>query len=125
MRRGPFIIGVGMLVIGVYLLWLYLQSLSNGAFIDNWPFWMFVLMVGSFLFSFGPCEIVLAYTSSHQASNRQIVKQKLWQGIQLHLECSECGKEISIRSVEWIGEGEARCPFCSKDLEIRMSKPDR
>jgi len=121
MSRNQFIKGVGMIVLGVYLLWWYVQSLSNGAFIDDWLFWMCVLIVGSILFSFGPCEIVLAYTSSHQVSNRQIVKQKQWQVTQLPLECSECGKEISIRSVEWIGEDEARCPFCSKNLEIRMS----
>ena len=52
----------------------------------------------------------------------KITKQKQWQVIQLPLKCSECQNEISVRSLEWIGDDEARCPFCSNDLEIRTSR---
>ncbi|TFG31073.1 hypothetical protein EU528_07130 [Candidatus Thorarchaeota archaeon] len=94
----------------------------SGDFVEQLYLWIVTLVIAILLISFGPGVMAWAYASSFQASYRQIAKQKQWQVIQIPLECSECGNEITLRSLEWIGDDEARCPFCSKDLEIRSSR---
>ena len=121
MKRGAFILGVAMLVIGGYSFWWSMQSLFNMSFMDDWISWIFSLVVGTIFVSLGPGVMVWAYASSYQASYRQNAKQKQWQLIQLPLNCSECSKDISIQSLEWIGDQEARCPYCSNVLEVRIN----
>jgi len=122
MRRVPFIIGIIMIVVGIFFFWWYIQILWYGDFLENLWLWILSLVVGILLISFGPGVMVWAYASSLQSSYRTIAKQKEWQVIQIPLRCSECQREISIRSLEWIGEDEARCPYCSNDLEIRSTR---
>lgn len=107
---------------GVYSFWWYFQLMMSGEFIEHLYLWIAALVIALLLISFGPGVMTWAYATSYQASYRQIAKQKQWQVIQIPLECSECGNAISVRSLEWIGDEEARCPFCSKDLEIRSNK---
>jgi hypothetical protein len=66
--------------------------------------------------------MVWAYASSYERSYKQIANLTEWQFVQIPMQCPECGNELSVRSLEWIGDDEARCPFCSKDLEIRTSR---
>ncbi|TFG98811.1 hypothetical protein E4H12_04910 [Candidatus Thorarchaeota archaeon] len=122
MRKVPFIIGVLMILLGVYAFWYYFQILIYGDFIEQLYLWIASLVVALLLISFGPGVIVWAYATSYQTSYKQIAKQKEWQVLQIPLKCSECQNEISVRSLEWIGDDEARCPFCSKDLEIKSSR---
>jgi len=122
MKRLPFTIGIIMTLVGVYFFWLYFQILIFGDFISNLYLWILSLIVGILLISFGPGVMTWSYATSVQTSFKQIAKQKQWQVIQIPLVCPECGKEISIRSLEWIGDEEARCPFCSKDLDIQSSR---
>ncbi|MGY5857959.1 MAG: hypothetical protein RTU63_01220 [Candidatus Thorarchaeota archaeon] len=122
MRKVPFAIGVLMILIGVYAFWVYFDILIWGDFLGNLGLWIAALVAAIMLISFGPGVMIWAYTSSVDSSYRTIAKQKQWQVIQIPLKCSECENEISIRSLEWIGDEEVRCPFCSKDLEIRTSR---
>ncbi|MGY5881137.1 MAG: hypothetical protein RTV31_12855 [Candidatus Thorarchaeota archaeon] len=122
MRKVPFIIGIIMIAVGVYAFWLYFDILWHGDFLENLGLWIVTLVTAILLISFGPGLMAYAYASSYQSSYKTIAKQKQWQVIQIPLKCPECQNEISIRSMEWIGDDEARCPFCSKDLEIRTSR---
>jgi len=122
MRRIPFIIGIAMIVIGVFFFWQYFQILWFGDFLENLWLWIISLVVGILFISLGPGVIAWAYASSLQSSYRTIAKQKEWQIIQIPMKCSECQGEISIRSLEWIGDDEARCPYCSNNLDIRSSR---
>ena len=123
MRKIPFVIGVIMMIVGGWMFVYWMDQLMWGdAWMDDLGLWITSLTVGILLVSFGPGVIAYAYATSYQSSYKTIAKQKQWQVIQLPLKCSECQNEISIRSLEWIGEDEARCPFCSKDLEIRTSR---
>jgi hypothetical protein len=122
MRKVPFIIGLIMILVGIYSFWLYFDILWNGSLIDDLAMWITTLVIAILFVSFGPGVIAYAYASSYQSSYKTIAKQKQWQVIQIPLKCPECQNEISIRSMEWIGDDEARCPFCSKDLEIRTSR---
>lgn len=117
MKKGEFTIGVAMMVIGIYSFWLMVKM----DFRNNWLLWISALTIGMIFVSIGLSVMVAAYSSSNKRSFKRITKKKQWQVIQLPLECSECGNAISIRSLEWIGEEEVRCPFCSKNLEIRRS----
>ena len=122
MRKVPFVIGVLMILMGIYSFWWYFQILMSGEFIEQLYLWIAALVVAILLISFGPAVMAWSFVSSSQSSLKQIAKQQHWQVIQIPLECSECGNAISFRSLEWIGDDEARCPFCSKDLEIRSSR---
>ena len=110
-----------MTIIGGYLWWWSIQITYVDDF-DDVLLFMVALMVGSAFLTYGLGVIGWDIITSALGFKEQIAKQKEWQVTQLPLECSECGKEISIRSVEWIGEDEARCPFCSKELEFRISR---
>ncbi len=121
MKRGAFIVGLAMLVTGGYLLWWSFQLLFTTTFFDYGILGMLALYSGIILPVVSLGVMLWAYISPNQALYRQIAKQKQWQVIQVPLKCAECGNAISIRSLEWIGEEEVRCPFCSKDLEIRRS----
>ena len=121
-RRVPFLLGIIMIVIGVYSFWWYFELLMYGDIIGQFYLWIAALVIAILLTSFGPGIIIWAYATSYQSSYKQIAKQKQWQVIQIPLECSECGNAISFRSLEWVGDDEVRCPFCSKDLEIRTSR---
>lgn len=123
MRKIPFAIGIIMILAGIYSFWWWWDALMFGdAWLDNLFSWTIALMVGILLISFGPGVIAYAYATSYKSSIKTIAKQKQWQVIQVPLKCPECQNEISIRSLEWIGDEEVRCPFCSKDLEIRISR---
>ncbi|MCK4567824.1 MAG: hypothetical protein KAU48_11010 [Candidatus Thorarchaeota archaeon] len=117
MKKGEFTVGVAMLVIGIYSLWLMFTM----DFRNNLLLWISAIAIGMIFVSIGPTVMVVAYSSSDKRSFKRITKKKQWQVIQLPLECSECGNTISIRSLEWTSEEEVRCPFCSKDLDIRIS----
>ena len=121
-RRIPFIIGIIMIIAGIFFFWWYFQILWYGDFIENLWLWIISLIIGTLLISLGPGVIAWSYASSYRSSYKTIAKQKEWQVIQVPMKCPECQKEISIRSLEWIGDDEARCPFCSNDLEIRSSR---
>jgi hypothetical protein len=123
MRKVPFAIGIIMMIAGVFLFWWWWQDLMfDDAWLDNLGWWIASLTGGILLISFGPGVIAYAYATSDQSTYKRIAKQKQWQVVQIPLKCPECQNEISIRSMEWIGDDEARCPFCSKDLEIRTSR---
>ena len=122
MKRGAFIAGLAMLLVGIYSFYIYFRILWVGDFIENLTLWIITLVAGTMLISFGPGVMIWAYASSLESSYRQIAKQREWQVVQIPLQCSDCENEISIRSLEWIGDEEARCPYCSKDLEIRTSR---
>ncbi|TFH08078.1 MAG: hypothetical protein E4H14_07170 [Candidatus Thorarchaeota archaeon] len=122
MRKVPFIIGVLMILVGIYSFWWYFQILMSDEFIEQLYLWIAALVIAILLISCGPGLMAWAYVSSYQSSYKRIAKQKEWQIIQIPLKCAECGNDISFRSLEWIGDDEARCPFCSKDLEIRSSR---
>jgi hypothetical protein len=122
MKRGAFIIGLVMMLTGIYFFWMYLDILWNGDFIDSLVLWIVSLVIGTILISLGPGVMVWAYASSYEASYKQIAKLTEWQFVQIPVKCSECGNDLSIRTLEWIGDDEARCPFCSKDIEIRTSR---
>lgn len=122
MRKVPFIIGVLMIVLGIYSFWWYFQILTSGEFIEQLYTWIATLVIAILLISFGPAVIAWACINSYQSSYKQISDQKQWQVIQIPVECSECGNAISFRSLEWIGDDEARCPFCSKDIEVKSSR---
>lgn len=123
MRKVPFVIGIIMIILGGYSFWWWwMELMYSDTWIDNLFWWITALTGGILLISFGPGLIAYAYTSSYQSSYKRIAKQKEWQVVQIPLKCPECQNEISIRSLEWIGDDEARCPFCSKDLEIRTSR---
>jgi hypothetical protein len=122
-RKVPLAIGIIMMLGGVYSLWWWWQELMfSDAWLDNLFWWIVALTGGILLISFGLGVIAYAYTTSYKSTYKRIAKQKEWQVIQIPLKCPECQGEISIRSLEWIGDEEVRCPFCSKDLEIRTSK---
>ena len=123
MRKVPVAIGVVMMVVGGWMFWYWMTQLMWGDFwLENLAWWITSLTVGILLLSFGPGAIAYGYATSYKSSYKTIAKQKQWQVIQLPLKCSECQNEISVRSLEWIGDDEARCPFCSNDLEIRTSR---
>ena len=121
-RRVPFLLGVIMIIIGLYSFWWYFELLIFGDIIEQLSLWIAALVIAVLLTSFGPGVMVWAYGTSYQSSLKRIAKQNQWQVIQIPLECSECGNAISFRTLEWIGDEEVRCPFCSKDLEIRTSR---
>jgi len=123
MKKVPFAIGVLMMVVGGFLFWYWWDQLMWGdAWMDNLFWWITSLTLGILLISFGPGVIAYAYATSYQSSIKTIAKQKQWQVVQIPVKCSDCQNEISVRSLEWIGDDEARCPYCSKDLEIRTSR---
>jgi DNA-directed RNA polymerase subunit RPC12/RpoP len=123
MRKVPFVIGILMMLLGGYLCWWWWDALMWGdAWIDNLFWWITALTGGVLLISFGPGVIAFAYVTTPESSYKRIAKQREWQVIQVPLRCTECQNEISIRSLEWIGDDDVRCPFCSKDLEIRTSR---
>jgi DNA-directed RNA polymerase subunit RPC12/RpoP len=122
MKQGPFAFGIIMILAGVYSFWMYFQILWNGSFMEDIALWIITLVTAIMLISFGPGVIAWSFVTSSESAYRQIAKQKQLQVIQIPLQCSECQNEISIRSLEWIEDDEVRCPFCSKDLEIRTSR---
>jgi hypothetical protein len=114
MRRGPFILGLGMLLIGGYIFILSMVMIADLSFMLDWATWTVYLIVGVVLFSVGPGIMAWAFVGRRQTA----YEKTQWQIVRVPQNCPECGNTIEIHSLEWVGTDEARCPFCSHSLEI-------
>ena len=117
MRRGVFVLGLVMTLVGGYLFTMSMIMIINFTLDFDWTVWTIYLSLGIVLVSIGPGVLVWAFVSRYQSTYRQIQ----WQVIRLPLECPECLHNVEIHSLEWIGPNEVRCPFCSFELEVRTS----
>ena len=117
MRRGLLVFGLGATLVGAYLFIVSMIMITGYAFDFDWMTWTIYLTLGSVLVSLGPGIIVWAFVSGYSSA----YGQTKWQTIRLPLECPECKHTIEVHSLEWIGPNEARCPFCSQELDIRRS----
>ena len=91
--------------------------ITNFTFDFDWATWTIYLVLGIVLVSVGPGVIVWALVSRY----RTAYGQTQWQVIRLPLVCPECSHTIEVHGLEWIGPDEARCPFCSYELDVRKS----
>jgi DNA-directed RNA polymerase subunit RPC12/RpoP len=121
MTRTSYVVGLGMLLIGGYMFLESMVMVFTGSMLDSWMVWTIYLTLGIILVSIGPGVIVWAYTKQYQESYALLTNQTRWQSIQIPMTCSSCGNEIAIHSLEWIGPNEARCPYCSNEIEVRHS----
>ena len=121
MGKRSYIIGILMLLVGGYLFLQSMAIIMTGSILDSWMTWTLYLTFGIILVSFGPGVIVWSYTKNYQAAYRSLANQTQWQMVQLPKTCTSCGNEIEIHSLEWIGPNEARCPFCSNEIEVITS----
>ena len=83
----------------------------------DWIMWTIYLTIGIILISLGPGIIAWAFVDKHQTT----YGLGQWQVIQLPRTCPECKHALEIHSLEWTGPEEARCPFCTSQLQIRKS----
>ncbi|TFG31954.1 hypothetical protein EU527_11235 [Candidatus Thorarchaeota archaeon] len=122
MNRGILIIGLIMLFIGSYMFLNSLLTITTGHIFDNWMTWTLYLSIGIILVSIAPGVLVWSYTKDIEKSHKKLLNQPSWQMIQIPLLCSSCHNEITIHSLEWIGPDEARCPFCSNEINVMTSR---
>ena len=121
MVKASYIFGLGMLLVGGYLFLQSMVIIMTGDILDSWVTWTVYLTFGIILISIGPGVIVWTYTKSYQETYNRLANQTQWQTIQIPKTCSSCGNEIEVHSLEWIGPDEARCPYCSNELEVIKS----
>jgi len=117
MKKSTLALGLAMTIVGGYLFTMSMIMITNMTFDFDWTAWTVYLALGIILVSVGPGVIAWAAVSGYQT----VDGQTQWQIIRLPLECPECHHSIEIHSLEWIGPGEARCPFCSSELEVKIS----
>jgi hypothetical protein len=116
-RKGTLAFGLGMTIVGGYLFAISMIMINDISFDFDWTEWTLYLTFGIILVSLGPGVIAWAFASSLRTAHGQTQ----WQTIHLPKECPECKHTLEVHSIEWIGPDEARCPFCSQELEIRKS----
>ncbi|MFW9959577.1 MAG: hypothetical protein ACFFDV_01075 [Candidatus Thorarchaeota archaeon] len=117
MRKSALVGGLGMTLVGGYLFTMSMIMIINFTLDFDWTIWTIYLTLGIVLVSVGPGFLVWAFVRDYQKEYQQMQ----WQVIRLPTECPECHHSIEIHSLEWIGPNEARCPFCSNELDIRKS----
>ncbi len=117
MRKGALVAGLGMTLVGGYLFTMSMIMIINFTLDFDWTVWTIYLTLGIVLVSIGPGVIIWGIVSRY----RTMYQQTQWQVIRIPVECPECHHSIEIHSLEWIGSGEARCPFCSSELDVRKS----
>ncbi|RDE13195.1 MAG: hypothetical protein C4K48_08965 [Candidatus Thorarchaeota archaeon] len=110
-------VGIVMLAIGGYSFTMSMLMITNMTLPFDWIIWAVFLAIGIILVSLGPSIIAWSFVSKHQAAN----ELAQWQVVQLPRICPECNHSLEIHSLEWIGPEEARCPFCSSQVQIRKS----
>lgn len=116
-KRRVLVIGIGMLVVGGYMFIQSMFMITNMSTGFDWATWTIYLTAGIILFSVGPGVMAWAFTSEYPT----VYGKSNWQIIRMPQNCPECKNLIEIRSLEWIGPDEARCPFCSSQIEITRS----
>ncbi|TFG33320.1 hypothetical protein EU527_08455 [Candidatus Thorarchaeota archaeon] len=122
MKKNIILLSIIMLLIGGYMFLDSMLMISTGFILENWMVWTLYLTIGIILISFAPGLIVWGYSKDYQDSYSRLINQTTWQVIQIPSVCSFCQHEIAIHSLEWIGPDEARCPFCSNEIEVRTSQ---
>jgi len=121
MVKASYVFGLGMLLVGGYLFLQSMVIIMTGDILDSWVTWTVYLTLGIILISIGPGVIVWTYTKNYQETYNRLTNQTQWQMIQIPKTCSSCGNEVEVHSLEWIGPDEARCPYCSNELEVIKS----
>jgi hypothetical protein len=66
-RKGAFIAGLGMLLIGGYMFLISMIMITDLSFVLDWATWTIYLTVGIVLFSIGPGVMLWAYRGNYQA----------------------------------------------------------
>ena len=120
MNQGRVVAGLVVTLIGVLAFWASMQMLFTDILSMDWALWTILLVIGSVGIGVGPVVAIVAYVKS-------TVEKQTWaqtepqQVYSLPRRCKECGSEIGLHHLEWIGPDEARCPYCSAAVPVRRT----
>lgn len=118
MKRNALFMGIIFFLVGGYLFAYSMIMIISGALFEDWGLWTIYLTLGIIFLSIGPGIIVWGFTKDYQESQSRLTNHPAWQTIRIPSACVECGNEVAVHSLEWIGPDEARCPFCSNRIEV-------
>ncbi|TFF92482.1 hypothetical protein EU546_07495 [Candidatus Thorarchaeota archaeon] len=85
----------------------------------DWAIWTLLLTFGIIGVSIGPGVLIYVYAKSVQA--KYAVTYESQQTLSLPQYCPKCNNEVRVNQLEWIGEEEARCPYCSSEIPVRRT----
>ncbi|MBN2229188.1 MAG: hypothetical protein JW779_06300 [Candidatus Thorarchaeota archaeon] len=117
MKRTALLAGIVLMLVGCYYFAVSMIMITSYTFDFDWTIWTLYLTIGIVLISVGPGIIAYAFAGNYSSRYEQVK----WQMIQLPISCPECDHPIEIHSLEWIGPEEARCPFCSNQIDVRRT----
>ena len=117
MKQGRVLAGLVVTVLGVLAFWASMQMLFTDILNMDWALWTALLVIGSVGIGVGPVVAIVAYVQS-RVGQQSYLRSQPQQVYSLPLRCSECGNEVRLHHLEWIGPEEARCPYCSAVIPV-------